>query len=437
MFRFKTAHHRTGSLCLLVVYTIFPLGSALGAGQDAAPYGEGFVRAGVQWPEGGPVLSTPAPSDKDMDVRAFDDQLDQLEIEQGPYGAGLAERLTDLGRYHEARGDYEQALAFYARALHNVRVNDGLYSERQVPLVRELLNLYRRAEEYEALYDRYDYFFRLYGSGQPPYDEVRMRATLEYLRWQREAYRRGLRDSGRDLLRLYERTRDLLNTVSSTPAVSDDWRRELTFSQLRNLYLLERDVQPFVEVNGVGASVASPFPSTQNNDRDFARQRLESIDRSILSRGRRLLEELLVTLPGIDHHGRALVYRELGDWYQWNGNSRRAQEQYQAAMENLVSAGLEHLVEEWFGEPVELPDNGVFWRGPDDAGEWVSVNVVLSVSDQGRPRLESVAVADPTDEPAARRLQRWLSDTRFRPVFRGGEPLATDAFERLYRVYRD
>ena len=80
------------------------------------------------------------------------------------------------------------------------RINDGLYSERQVPLLRELLQSYREAGDYEALDERYDYYFRLYGNGQPPYTEIRLRAALEYLRWQREALRLGV--GGRELERL-------------------------------------------------------------------------------------------------------------------------------------------------------------------------------------------------------------------------------------------
>ena len=204
-------------------------------GGAATAYGEDFVRLGSQWPEGGPALAATVVGLDSADAVRLAVRLDATELENGPYGGELAEPLTDLARYHRARGDYEQALDYYRRALHNVRVNDGLYSERQLPLVRELLNLYRLAGEYEALDDRYEYFFRLYGSGQPPFDDVRLGATLEYLRWQREAHRRGLRNGDRDLLRLYEHNRDLLELVRGSPAVSGQWQRELVFSQIRNL----------------------------------------------------------------------------------------------------------------------------------------------------------------------------------------------------------
>ena len=405
--------------------------AAQALGRDATAYGEDFVRQGSGWPEGGPVVQPPESRATAADGMRIAERLDAIELEDGPYGGDLAEPLTDLARHYRAQGDYEQALAYYRRALHNVRVNDGLYSDRQVPLVRELLNLYRLAGEYEALDDRYDYFFRLYGSGQPPFDDVRLRATLEYLRWQREAHRRGLRDGERDLLRLYEHNRDLLALVRAVPTVSDQWQREFVFSQMRNLYLLQREIEPLVD--GTSPGVASAFPNSANNDRDFTRDRLETIDRTALSRGRQLLEELLDSLPGVDQYGRALVHRELGDWYQWNDSWRRAREQYRHAIALLQSGGREDLVEKWWGEPVELPDNGSFWRGNDIERESVTVRARLSVSDRGRPKIDELA----DEESAARRLRRQLANTRFRPAFRDGEPVTVGSVERSYEVYQD
>lgn len=426
-------HHVQTVIALALLVLTAPAVHALG--RDATAYGEDFVRLGSHWPEGGPVLESPVTEADTADAQRLARRLDAMELQDGPYGADLAEPLTDLARHYRAQGDYEQALAHYRRALHNVRVNDGLYSERQVPLVRELLNLYRLAGEYEALDDRYDYFFRLYGSGQPPFDEVRLRATLEYLRWQREAHRRGLRDGERDLLRLYEHNRDLLALVREAPTVPEQWQREFVFSQLRNLYLLQREIEPLVDSNSLG--VVSAFPNSANNDRDFARDRLEAIDRTALSRGRQLLEELLHSLPGVDQYGRALVHRELGDWYQWNDSWRRAREHYREAIALLLAGGRDDLVRQWWGEPVELPDNGAFWRGDDSSDDAVAVRARLSVSDRGRPRIQDIMVASAEDESAARRLRRELADTRFRPAFRDGEPVTVESLERAYALYPD
>ena len=60
-------------------------------------------------------------------------RLDELETQQGPYAPGLTEPLADLGRSLSRSGDIVGAARAYNRALHVLRVNEGLYSDNQLP----------------------------------------------------------------------------------------------------------------------------------------------------------------------------------------------------------------------------------------------------------------------------------------------------------------
>jgi len=115
LFRFKSVlalfATSTRWLSALVIGLALPVFNAEGAGREAAPYGEDFAREGAAWPEGGPVLEAPPMPDASADAEDFAKRLDALEIAEGPYGPGLAELLTDTARFHESRGDYEQALS--------------------------------------------------------------------------------------------------------------------------------------------------------------------------------------------------------------------------------------------------------------------------------------------------------------------------------------
>ena len=134
----------------------------MAADGGAAPYGEHFVRVGKTWADAAPPLRSPeAVPQLDVDRDVYERRLTQVESAGGPYSDGLTEPLLGLARYHRGQGELETALALYQRALHLLRVNDGLYSERQIPLVREQLQLYREAGDFKALDQRYDYFFRL------------------------------------------------------------------------------------------------------------------------------------------------------------------------------------------------------------------------------------------------------------------------------------
>jgi len=198
-------------LCLLLVHP-WALGGL------PALYGKEYVRDPKRWEDGSP-RSLPVPraaqneSDANADKRAYLEQIQLQERSAGPYADGLTEPLTSLGRLYRDQGNYDASLGLYKHALHVVRVNDGLDSKRQIPLLRELLDTYRLAGDMQALDERYDYFFRLYGNGYPPYTPSRLQANLEYLRWQREAFLLHLDgDRKNRLVKMYQLNKRILES---------------------------------------------------------------------------------------------------------------------------------------------------------------------------------------------------------------------------------
>lgn len=421
--------------CVLALWSSFALSD-----ESAAPYGEHFVRLGKTWvdavpPVTEPVLATQTDSDRDE----YQKRLAEMEFADGPYSDQLTEPLLGLARYYRSEGELETAQAMYQRAVHLVRVNDGLYSERQVPLVRELLQLYRDAGDFQALDRRYDYFFRLYGSGRPPYTELRLQATLEYLRWQREALRSGLDQGGeqRRLLALYELNRDVLETAMIDPAVNSNMRVALGLSQLRNLYLLLDRVQPAVEsLYGVNGNRTAPnYPGGELQD--FNTSRLRAMRQTALARGRSLLTALLDEQPGIAVRDRARLHLELGDWYQWNRLRSSATKHYRSAFDILSDAGEQALLSQWLGQAIELPDNGAFWQPTRfQAGEASAVvTASFRVNSRGRARGVQAEAGAEEDSRFATRLRRQLQATYFRPRIEEGEAVESAVVQRQYRVY--
>ena len=108
-----------------------------------------------------------------------------------------------------------------------------------------------------------------------------------------------------------------------------------------------------------------------------------------------------------------------------------------SAVEALLrDAGLDLLLREWLGHPVELPDNGAFWQplppGTDQSP--VVVQASFDVSAEGRARDIEVRTQLEEDKGAASSLRRKLSRTRFRPYFSGGEPRAVTRVSRTYEI---
>lgn len=402
------------------------------------PYGEHFVLAGEQWSDAKvgvadePTVQAPVPAG---DEKVFLSYLYDLEGEGGPYSDALAEPLTDLGRHHRQKGDLASARKAYQRALHVVRVNDGLYSERQVPILQELFDLYRVSGDMDTLDARYDYFFRLYGSGEPPFNRVRLGAALEYIRWQREAIRLKLSDSKtKRVLALYTLNRDILEAVEADPDVEPDLYRELVLSQLRNFYLIQRLFETKEELQQTGPTIR--MNAAWGEPEDVNQHRMEVIQRRSLRRGRELLQQLIASTPAEDTQSVASAYLELGDWNQWNDQTEEALTAYVEAERLLRESDSGALLQEWLGEPQELPANGAFWQPiPRVPGEQPVVVVAnFDVLAKGRAENIETTPATAEEEREASKVRRYLRNTRFRPRIVDGEARSTAQLARRYEV---
>lgn len=427
-------HNSANGWCLCL-FLAAVLSSPFVSGQSPVPYGQDYFRyeqgAHDGWSAGAPrVKGEQNEADKDA-------YLKELEaLRGGPYSDLRAEPLSALGAYYLDSGRYSQALEYYQRALHVVRVNDGLYSERQIPLVRGLLDGYRLSGDMEALDERYEYFFRLYGSGQPPFTELRLGAALEYLRWQREALGLGLEGDrlGR-MLALYNLNAQILESAAESLEVAPARYRQLLFSQIRNLYLLESEYDPPSERYSLGTN--SALQSNSMQDMDFKQQRLDSIRRTSRSRGRTLLEGLVARLAiKGDAQAVAGAYLELGDWHQWSSDYRSANQAYGQVVKTLQDSGDDVLLESWMGSPAELPTTDVFWQPKKriKGQRRVLFATEYSVSSRGKPRGVQVWAVDTEESGLESSMRRKLLATRFRPRYIMGETEAVDKVTRKYEM---
>jgi tetratricopeptide (TPR) repeat protein len=416
------------AVVFLVVNLLLPLQMA--QAHFPALYGREFVRTGPPAPE--EPLPTPLAAQplSEEDIEAYKKQLEELEGLSGPYAEGLNDSLVTLGRHHLKQKDYSKALELYRRALHVMRVNAGLDSEQQVPLIREMMIVHQEMGDLEGLDKLYDTFFRTHGEGFPPYSDERKRAILEYMRWQRAVYATGLdAGNGRRLVELYSLNERMLEAIGAAQQDNFDWYRELVINQLRNLYL----VLGRVSLAGDGFRTQSP---ELDSSTEGVRQRTNFIQRTGYSTGRNLLEALIAESEQLDPVERAGLYLELGDWAQWNQYRDYANEQY-AEVEQILLAASEHeRLEKWLGTPLALPDNDAFKR-PDhlqQLEEPVVVTVQFDISATGAVRNVELVAVEPDGATNGTQLKRMLRGTHFRPRFVSGQAQAVNQVIREYQL---
>ena len=118
------------SVLLIALGGIASANAALDNPDVPTPFGVKFYAADAPGPNILPPLRS-APEGE-----AWEQRIREGEYANGPYGAGLSETLQDAGNYFYSRGDYREAISQWRRAVHLTRVNEGLYSERQLPTLK-------------------------------------------------------------------------------------------------------------------------------------------------------------------------------------------------------------------------------------------------------------------------------------------------------------
>ncbi len=362
--------------------------------------------------------------------------LADLEQQGGPFAAGLYEPLTMLGRLHRDSGDYRGAAALYRRALHTIRVNEGLLAEQQLPVLEELIVLYRKSGDWELLDQAYDDYLRVVELGAVASRETARRAVLAHFSWQREALRRGI-DSDRNarLLALFDTTRRLLDEAAADPDTEQAWHRQLVFAQLDNLYLIVGELPVDEQVTGRSATGQRVGGVTRSPE--YIRQRMTRIQQTAVGLGSDLLMGYLERWPDSTALETAQIWLALADWYQWNDKLQSAESRYRKVIVILRESGNNALLQQWFGQAAELPVRPVFLPrlASDDPPGPTTVRARFRVSARGNVSDIDIALADPERQGGAYGLRQMLRGTHFRPKMLADGSQVECVLSRDYRVF--
>lgn len=417
-----------GFLAWRVVLFFFFLHAQMSWAHLPELFGREYIRL-----EGPPQLSAeettaaqPLPLSKE-DRALYESKLKQAEVSGGPYASGLSDPYIGLAFDYLKRGDSEGALEAYRRALHVVRVNDGLSSPRQTPILREIIDIHRSIGDAEALNDAYEYYARILKFDQPPLTEKKLQAALEYMDWERELYvAQTVANTRAPLMRVFRANKGLLQALTPSNAQELNWHTQLTLSQLRNFYLILSDEHLPVQSTG--------FATGHEVKVDAVNRRFAFAQQSALKNAKTLLHSSLDYAQSAPEAERAVLHLELGDWHQWNGELNRATEQYTQVVKLLHASGEEALLIQWLDQPVELPDEPQFNGGNHKLRSGVVIQANYDVSSRGDVQRVEVSTSDEKNAWQAWRLKSMLRDTHFRPRFIHGEAELTEQISRQYML---
>jgi hypothetical protein len=416
------------ALLLVALGTVVPA-VALDRDQRPEPYGRYFIRA-----ESVPSSSLP-PLQSAPEGAAYLQRVQEQVWRQGPYGAGLSETLLDAANYFQGRGDIEQAIVLLRRSVHLTRINDGLNSDLQLPLLDTLLENYINTGDLEAAEKIQAWRLHVQRQNYQPGQAEYIEATVAYAAWQSKLWMLNpTPDEPERLLRIWTQLGELMTAGEDAPLTTAQLR-SVVFGQLRMLYLIsvsDFGLNPETELS-LGRSL-----SPEQAAPDISRSKIQHLKKSAYTRGMAQLKLLQESYgeTGAETE-RAEVQRQLADWHLWFGNKRRAARHYGLAWDLLAADASGQYRQAWFAEPVELPAGDILYAGVPGGREPLDVqrvNMQFSVSDQGKAGQIETLTAVGEEQEDNYRLKRLLKKTRFRPRMEAGELVETPLVRRQYEL---
>ncbi|HEY0963820.1 MAG TPA: hypothetical protein VGE69_15830 [Pseudomonadales bacterium] len=105
------------------------------------------------------------------DITAYRARISDTLANSNPYSAALREQYDSLGALLQQAGEHEDAIAAFESAMHIDRVNGGLYTLDQIPLVEKMIASHDALGNADEVNDLHSYLFyiqqKTYDDGDP------------------------------------------------------------------------------------------------------------------------------------------------------------------------------------------------------------------------------------------------------------------------------
>nr|WP_255774680.1 energy transducer TonB [Microbulbifer zhoushanensis] len=381
-----------------------------------------FIEAASQPLEAEPTRRQLRPSEA---ARRYRQRIEEMEAEYGAYGTGIDEQLVGLATALQNSGAHEEAIKEFRRAMLINRVNEGLYSLNQIPMIERMIDSQIALNQWDEANDNQEYLYWLheqnYGNSDP-----RMLPVIERLSsWHLRAY---VEEKGETLFEhlisatnLYQLAVDIITQNFG----ANDLRLVEALRGLKatNYYLATYAGEPqqavVVNTNFAGGGF----------DNNHRQAQLDHFRMNSFSTGKKAIARIVDVYqknPQSPPAASAKAKVELGDWYMMFNKWHSARETYGEAYHALWDNGATNReIDDIFGRPAALPDLPML---DEDRGGLAQSYVTVSydVTAYGKARNIEILNSSADDSVVIRsRVRNVLKRAKFRPRFENGEPVDT------------
>lgn len=337
------------------------------------------------------------------DIDSFDQIVEALEIKGGAWSPQIAEELNSLGDLLQAQGEHAKAIEIFDRAVHINRVNNGLFSTTQVPLLQKVVRGHVALGQWQEADDKQQYAFYVQTRAYR-IDDPRMIDVFDRLaRWNVASFYRGIdEEPTARLLQTYLLYKTAAESVAVHFGTRDPRYIGFLHSAASAADMLSR-YSPEGETVGTPANPdlrmstrfagVSVAPQGRSNEAEAALQRVVDFYND-------------PELPATDETRlrRARALAEMGDWYLLRDRRQAALRTYTEAYAQLADTpNADALLGEVFAGIAFMPifmnfdaqRKEAFGIGPDSPYRKGYVDLAFDVSQFGRLSNFEVLAVEP------------------------------------------
>ena len=344
---------------------------------------------------------------------------------QDTYSNTLGESLYDLGLAQQRANEHEKAIDTLKRATHVVRVNSGLHSALQLPIIEAEIESLMYLNLFEQVDIRQNYLRKIQARSLVDNEKI-ARGLIRQAEWQNKAYHLGIAQNDEeklfrlvDMLNLY---RDALTRLAEKQGDLSPVLLEPLHGILRTQYLLTGLISKSL---GVYERSLSRF------DNDGAR----AYRSQNFKQGKHIISAIYDVERNTSKNPLETTQNSLtmlADWMLWNGKRGDAKKTYMEATRAGLTPADENIEEtpvpaEIFPMPLPLPQLDGFKPLPDTVSI-ESANLLIGFDITKTGRAINVKRLDESDieDGVARKIIRLISKTRFRPRLELGEVVVAE-----------
>ncbi|WOJ93051.1 hypothetical protein R0135_14870 [Congregibacter variabilis] len=361
------------------------------------------------------------------DVREYQRRIQDIEASGGAFAPGLTEDLLGLGLALQRNGDHEQAVKMFKRGIHLSRVNEGLYSRRQLALLQGEISSHIALGAFEAADERQRYLYRV--QAKTLSDVTRGQALMQHALWQRQAYEAGIGEQPfTRLINMWSLYRLALTEFAQVDGDTSPTLLPPLYGMLRAQYLISGFVGETTTGQFRTGGVYGSEESQQIGYRSQAYKQGSAVIRAIY--------DVKIAHSDNDLQDTLDMLLMLGDWQLWHGKRNEAMATYAEIDGELAkNEAAQELREQLLGTPRPLPRLTGVRSLPEPISEQEGVLLLeFGVSDRGRVtdvvRLDDNVNNNDKAGDIISRLRR----TTFRPRISDGMPVDTEGLRWAYDI---